>query len=161
MVTRVRPDRSSAAEDGVAPEDSDLVELLWRAGRAVAERVGAVLAEEGASLDGWRLLALLRDGGRSMTELAEATGVPPPTLTKRVDRMVAANLVHRRTDDSDRRRVLVLLAPRGRALHGRLLPLVEREREHVRRLVEQSGDAAGVAVALHALSATEPAMPAR
>lgn len=161
MVTHVRPGRSSAAEGGVFPKDVDLVELLWRAGRTVAERLGAALAEEGASLEDWRLLALLHDGGRSMTELAEGTGVPPPTLTKRVDRMVASNLVHRRTDDSDRRRVLVLLAPRGRALHDRLIPLVECERERVRRLVEQCGDAAGVAVALHALSATKPAMPVR
>lgn len=157
MVTRARPGRSSAVEVGVAPEDVDLVELLWRAGRTVADRLGAALAEKGASLDDWRLLALLRDGGRSMTELAEATGVPPPTLTKRVDRMVAANLVHRRTDDHDRRRVLVLLAPRGRALHDRLLPLVVREREQVRRLVQQSADAVGLAVALLALSAAEPA----
>lgn len=143
-----------------APEsapDVDLVALLWEAGRAVAERLGAALAQEGASLDDWRLLALLREGGRSMSELAEATRVPPPTLTKRVDRMVAANLVHRRTDDSDRRRVLVLLAPRGRAVHDRLLPLVDRERDRVRRLVEQSTDAAGVVGALHALSGRESA----
>lgn len=157
MVTRVRSSQSSAAEVGVPPEDVDFVELLWRAKRTVAERLGAALAEEGASFDDWRLLSLLQCGGRSMTELAEATGVPPPTLTKRVDRMVAANLVHRRTDDSDRRRVLLLLAPRGRALHDRLLPLVERERERVHRLVQQSADVAGFAVALLALSAVEPA----
>lgn len=160
MVTPVPMVQSATAEIR-ALGDVDFVELLWRAGRTVAERLGAALVEEGASIDDWRLLALLHDGGRSMTELAEGTGIPPPTLTKRVDRMVAGNLVHRRTDDSDRRRVLVLLAPRGRALHDRLIPLVDREREHLRRLVEQCGDAADVAVALHALIAAEPTSPAR
>lgn len=151
-----------ASDEARGPvEDVDLVELLWRAGRTVADRLGAALAEQGASLSDWRLLALLHGGGRSMTELAEKTGVPPPTLTKRVDRLVAGNLVHRRTDDDDRRRVLVLLAPRGRELHDRLLPLVDRERAQVRELVEQCGDPAGVAVALHALIARAPASPTR
>lgn len=153
--------RGAHAEVRVPVADVDLVELLWSAGRAVADRLGQALADEGASLDDWRLLALLHDGGRSMTELAEGTAVPPPTLTKRVDRLVAGNLVHRRTDDRDRRRVLVLLAPRGRELHDRLLPHVDRERAQVRLLVEQCADPAGVAVALHALSALAPAAPPR
>jgi DNA-binding MarR family transcriptional regulator len=40
--------------------------------------------------------------------------VPAPTLTKIVVRMVSANLVYRRVDDADRRRVLVFAADRGR-----------------------------------------------
>jgi MarR family transcriptional regulator, organic hydroperoxide resistance regulator len=62
-----------------------------------------------------------------MTAIAQATLLPPPTLTKRVDRMVADGLVHRRVDVDDRRRVLVLLAPRGRTAHDRLAPLVAQE----------------------------------
>jgi DNA-binding MarR family transcriptional regulator len=159
MATRARPGRSSAAVVGDPPEGVDLVELLWLAGRRVTERLAAALAEEGASLEDWRVLALLSGGGRSMSDLAEGTAVPPPTLTKRVDRLVAANLVHRRADDNDRRRVLVLLTPRGGALHDRLSPLVERERAQVRQLVEQYGDAAGFAMALLSLSAAERASP--
>jgi DNA-binding MarR family transcriptional regulator len=40
----------------------------------------------------------------------------PPTLTKVVDRMVSANLVLRRADETDRRRVLVFASDRGRQL---------------------------------------------
>jgi DNA-binding MarR family transcriptional regulator len=37
-----------------------------------------------------------------------------PKLSKLVDRMVSANLVHRRTDHADRRRVLIVVSARGR-----------------------------------------------
>jgi DNA-binding MarR family transcriptional regulator len=54
-----------------------------------------------------------------MTEIAEYAMVPAPSLTKLVDRMVADNLVYRRADPGDRRRVLLYVAERGRALHER------------------------------------------
>ena len=41
--------------------------------------------------------------------------------------MVADGLVYRRVGVDDRRRVLVLLAPRGRIAHDRLAPLVAQE----------------------------------
>jgi DNA-binding MarR family transcriptional regulator len=55
-----------------------------------------------------------------MTEAAEFAMLPAPTLTKVVDRMVSLNLVYRRPDLRDRRRVLIYSAARGRRLHQRL-----------------------------------------
>lgn len=92
----------------------DLVQLLTRAERLAARRLQAALDEEGCSLDAWRVLALLSDGqGQHMTAIAEAAFLPPPTLTKLVDHLVDRNLVHRRVDPLDRRRVLAHLTPRG------------------------------------------------
>jgi DNA-binding MarR family transcriptional regulator len=92
----------------------DLVQLLTRAERLAARRLQAVLEEEGCSLDAWRVLALLSDGdGHHMTAIAEAAFLPPPTLTKLVDQLVDQNLVHRRVDPFDRRRILAHLTPRG------------------------------------------------
>jgi DNA-binding MarR family transcriptional regulator len=65
-----------------------------------------------------------------MTEIAAHAMVPAPTLTKIVDRLVDAALVYRRPDETDRRRVLVLLSEHGRATHDALAPqvaAVERE----------------------------------
>ncbi|MEU3086026.1 MarR family winged helix-turn-helix transcriptional regulator [Streptomyces massasporeus] len=88
----------------------DLVQLLTRAERLAARRLQGVLEAEGCSLDAWRVLASLSDGeGHHMTGLAEAAFLPPPTLTKLVDQ----NLVHRRVDPFDRRRILAHLTPRG------------------------------------------------
>jgi DNA-binding MarR family transcriptional regulator len=92
----------------------DLVQLLTRAERLAARRLQAVLDEEGCSLDAWRVLGLLSDGqGHHMTAIAEAAFLPPPTLTKLVDHLVDQNLVHRRVDPLDRRRILAHLTPRG------------------------------------------------
>ncbi len=108
--------------------DPFLPDLLSRVEREVTRRVAAVLAAEGCTIDEWRVLSLLaRTGGRPMTAIAQATLLLPPTLTKRVDRMVADGLVYRRVGVDDRRRVLVLLAPRGRVAHDRLAPLVSQE----------------------------------
>ncbi len=55
-----------------------------------------------------------------MSELAEFTQLPPASLTRLVDGMVADNLVHRKPDPRDRRGVLVHLTERGLALQARL-----------------------------------------
>ncbi len=112
--------------------DPVLPDLLSRVEREVTRRLAALLAAEGCTIDEWRVLSLLaRTGGRPMTAIAQATLLPPPTLTKRVDHMVADGLVYRRVGVDDRRRVLVLLAPRGRVAHDRLAPLVAQELTHL------------------------------
>ncbi|WP_158854608.1 MarR family winged helix-turn-helix transcriptional regulator [Saccharothrix deserti] len=71
----------------------------------------------------------------SRTSLAEFALLPAPTLTKVVDRMVAANLVYRRVDDADRRRVLVFIADHGREALRRWVAAVERDREDLVHIV--------------------------
>jgi DNA-binding MarR family transcriptional regulator len=104
-----------------ARNDEDLAHLLSQAERRVSERLSAALELEGLTLAQWRVLSLLADGaGHPMTEAAEFAMLPAPTLTKVVDRMVSSNLVYRRPDLADRRRVLIYPTARGRRLHQRL-----------------------------------------
>jgi DNA-binding MarR family transcriptional regulator len=106
-----------------ARHDEDLAHLLSQAERRVTERLSAALELEGLTLAQWRVLSLLSDGaGHPMTEAAEFAMLPAPTLTKVVDRMVSSNLVYRRPDLGDRRRVLIYSTARGRRLHQRLAP---------------------------------------
>jgi DNA-binding MarR family transcriptional regulator len=103
------------------PPDDDLAHLLSQAERRVTERLSAALEVQGLTLAQWRVLSLLADGaGHSMSEVAEFAMLPAPTLTKVVDRMVSSNLVYRRPDLRDRRRVLIYSTARGRRLHQRL-----------------------------------------
>jgi DNA-binding MarR family transcriptional regulator len=103
----------------------DLVELLTVTQRRVARGVAAVLAEDGATLDCYRLLRSL-DGarGRSMGELVAALHLPAPTLTRLVDGAVDAALVYRLPDPDDGRKVVVHLSEPGRTRLARLEALV-------------------------------------
>lgn len=127
-----------------------LADALSRAERRVSDRFARVLAAQGSTLDEWRVLALLiQRGGQSMSAIAAATMVAPPTLTKRIDVMVADGMVYRRVDDTDRRRVLVLLAPRGKAAHRRLAEHVAEEHRRIALLAAGFGsDVEDMAAAL-------------
>ena len=95
--------------------------LLSRTAHELNERLLGVLEAEGLTLGQWWVLGLLSGGaGRTMSEAADYAMLPAPTLTKAVDQLVAANLVYRRADRHDRRRVLIYLTARGRRLHARL-----------------------------------------
>src|SRR5919107_3001859 len=106
--------------------EQQLLHLLSHTQHRVTTQVAAALRKQRSSLEEWQVLSMLADGrGHSMSEIAEFALTPPPTMTKLIDRMVANNLVYRRVDPADRRRVLVFLAARGLAAHHRLRPEVE------------------------------------
>ena len=132
----------------------DLVELLTVTQRRVAREVGAALAEDGATLDGYRLLRpLAGPGGRSMGELVAALHLPPPTLTRLVDGAVDAALAYRLPDPQDGRKVVVHLSEPGQIRLARLEAMVQAHeealarslgRERVSALVRALADLAGV-----------------
>ncbi|MGN9837278.1 MarR family winged helix-turn-helix transcriptional regulator [Nonomuraea sp. H19] len=108
--------------------DLDLARLLTLVERSVVQRLGTALKEDNATIEEWRVLSLLGDGnGHPMIEIAEFAMLPPPTLTKIIDRMVSLTLVHRRVDDADRRRVLVFATDRGRQALEQWTATVERQ----------------------------------
>jgi DNA-binding MarR family transcriptional regulator len=115
-----------------AVAELDLARALTLVERSVVLRLGQALKEQGTTLEEWRVLSFLGDGtGRAMTEVAEFALLTAPTLTKVVDRMVSLNLVLRRVDDEDRRRVLVFASERGSEALTRWTAAVEREQEHI------------------------------
>jgi DNA-binding MarR family transcriptional regulator len=105
--------------------------LLTRAERLMSRRLAVILDAERCSMDAWRVVRVLADGrGHFMTELSELSFLPPGSLTRLIDHMVEENLVYRRGDDVDRRRIRVHLSARGRRLHDRV-------DEGVRQIVEE------------------------
>jgi DNA-binding MarR family transcriptional regulator len=103
----------------------DLAHLLSTLERHVVERQRAALGVEGCGVEEWRVIDYLADGGQAMSEAARYAGLPSPTLTRLVDRLVANNIVYRRIDLEDRRRVRMFLTRRGKCLHRRLAGVVE------------------------------------
>ena len=83
--------------------------------RAATQRLDDALKAKGSGVDQWRILSLLvEQGGCPMHVVGEHALMLAPKLSKLVDRMVSANLVLRRADEHDRRRVLLYAAPRGK-----------------------------------------------
>lgn len=104
----VPPDRSTLASD-------ESFRLLSLAERAVTQRLDDALKAQGSGIDQWRILSLLvEQGGCPMNVVADHALMLAPKLSKLVDRMVSANLVLRRADENDRRRVLIVASERGR-----------------------------------------------
>ncbi|HEX8933920.1 MAG TPA: MarR family transcriptional regulator [Pseudonocardiaceae bacterium] len=115
-----------------------LAHLLSQVESRVTRRLVAVLRAHDCELAEWRVLRLLSDRhGRPMSEIKDFVLLPGPTLTKLIDRMVANNLVYRRGDLEDRRRVLVLLAPRGVTKYEAIRAAVDSDQME---LAERIGD---------------------
>jgi DNA-binding MarR family transcriptional regulator len=125
-----------------------LAHLLSQAEYGVTRGLARVLEEEDCSVEQWRALVLRADGvSHSMSEVAEFALLAAPTLTRLVDRMVADNLAYRTADPQDRRRVLVHITRRGRALQKRLAGRIESSRAAI--LAEADpGDVAQLALLL-------------
>jgi MarR family transcriptional regulator, organic hydroperoxide resistance regulator len=91
-----------------------LLAQAFKASRALAQRqleAHGVHAGQDYLLD-----ALWEQDGLTVGALAERLGVEVPTVVKTVDRMEGAGLVRREVDPADRRRSLILLTDRGRAV---------------------------------------------
>jgi DNA-binding MarR family transcriptional regulator len=106
-------------------EATPLLQLLNQVHHQIEERASAAVGGT-ARLEEWAVLSALSDGdGHSMGDIAGITHTPSPSMTKLVNRLVAADLMYRRIDPVDRRRVLVFLSARGRARYRRLRSLVD------------------------------------
>ena len=124
MSAHLRSVDQAAAETADGGHTS-VLQLLNDVHHRMITRAAAAVAGS-ARLDEWAVLAVLSDDvGHQMSQIAELTHTPPPTMTKLVDRMVASGLVYRRTDTVDRRRVFAFSTARGRQKHHRLQSLID------------------------------------
>ncbi|MFE1316305.1 MarR family winged helix-turn-helix transcriptional regulator [Kitasatospora phosalacinea] len=116
--------RDVVVEGAVAPGAAPaplLVELVALAHRRLTTGLAAALAEEDCTVDQWRAMRALTDErGRTMGELAQALLIPQASLSRLVDALADAGLVHRRQDEQDRRRITAHLSRRGRTRLARL-----------------------------------------
>jgi DNA-binding MarR family transcriptional regulator len=72
----------------------------------------------------WRVMAVLgRFGPLSANAVCERTAMDKVRVSRAVARLAAAGRLERRTDDADRRRALLELTARGRAVYDEIGPL--------------------------------------
>lgn len=137
---------------GAEVDQQSLLGLLVQAGRHAQNAAEAVLAAYGLRYDLWAVLDILRARGTcAMAEIADEVVIPPPTLTRAVDKLIADGLVHRLSDPADRRRVLARLTRRGERLHEEVAAAMAFAADTVIADVERT-QRGGLAQALRAVS---------
>ena len=137
--------------------DSYLLYLLAQASGQASAAFHTELADLGVPVSTWRILATLYpDAPASIGELAQSCLTKQPTMTRQIERLVAAGLVTRENATQDRRRVVILLTPKGRALADRL---TERARAHEAHVLAgyDAAETARIKAVLRGLMAQQPA----
>ncbi len=142
-----------------------LLDSLATAHRRLSRLLDSQLAEEGATVDHWRVLrALGESDGMLMGELIARLGVPGPSLTRIVDSLVDRAMVYRHQSPEDRRRVQVHLSETGSAALDRMDAIISAHEELIsealgrrrfRALTAALEDLCGTDVQVHAQAASE------
>jgi homoprotocatechuate degradation regulator HpaR len=100
--------------------------MLYRALDAVLPAFRMICSEYGLTEQQWRILRSLWAGdGLTVSSLAQATLVAPPSLVGILDRMERDGLVVRLRSSTDRRVVTVSLTATGRSLQGKVQPRID------------------------------------
>src|SRR5665213_4345921 len=103
-----------------------LAHLVKDARRALVRALQMRLAEHNVSFGHWSFLRILWEGdGLTQRELSEQAGVMEPTTFSALKAMERLGYIRRRQLGGDRKKVYVLLTPKGRRLRIRLVPLAE------------------------------------
>jgi DNA-binding MarR family transcriptional regulator len=103
-----------------------LAHLVKDATRALVRALQMRLAEHNVSFGHWSFLRILWEGdGLTQRELSEQAGVMEPTTFSALKAMERLGYIRRRQLSGDRKKVYVLLTPKGRRLRTRLVPLAE------------------------------------
>lgn len=116
--------------------------LIASINRQLEEEMSDILKPQGVAIEHFRILtALAGSDSRPMRDLANAVLIDPASLTKVIDRMVVEALVFRAPDPNDRRKVLICMASKGKALYERLKILHDAQQHSlVSRLSERKAD---------------------
>lgn len=117
-----------------------LAYMIASVNRQLESELEERLRPGGVPIEQFRILEVL-DASEpcAMGEIAGQSLIEPPTLTKIVDKMVTEGLVYRAPDPNDRRRVLILTAPGGKALFNRLRGVSSAQEQRLVELLESDG----------------------
>lgn len=104
----------------------NLPHLLQQAREALMQHFRPVLAQEGLSVQQWRVLRTLHDSpSMDAAGLAGACGILAPSLTRMLRCLEQAGYLARAQSEQDLRRQVICLTEAGRMLVARLQPRIE------------------------------------
>jgi DNA-binding MarR family transcriptional regulator len=86
------------------------------------------LRKRGFTFQDWRVLAVLAvHEGANLTELAEATVIPQPSVSRLAANLAKRGYVARENGKRDSRNVHLFITPEGRAIYEKMRPLAVAE----------------------------------
>jgi long-chain acyl-CoA synthetase len=153
------PRRKAATATAKPKAPGATAPVLGTYGRVAAwlsKRVEVALAGMDLTLPQYRVLGILAEGSAAASGLADRLAVRRPSITALIDGLVARDLVDRRQEDADRRRVALRLTDEGARI------LAEADRTVDDYLVSIAGHLPDEdeAMALHSLELWARAMTA-
>jgi homoprotocatechuate degradation regulator HpaR len=96
---------------------------LLRAREAVMSHFRPMLDRHGVNEQQWRVIRVLGEAGvLDASEVAERANILAPSLTRMIKAMAERGLIERARDEGDGRRVMLSIAPAGRALLREVSP---------------------------------------
>jgi len=96
---------------------------LLRAREAVMSHFRPMLADHGVTEQQWRVIRVLEESGMlDASELAERAFILAPSLTRMIRSLEERGFISRHKDRKDGRRVLLKIAPAGKAIIHDVLP---------------------------------------
>ncbi len=109
--------QNSSAQNSLPPTARSLPISLIRAREAVMAPIRAMLVDSGLTEQQWRILRVLDEYGPvDATRLSHYAGLLAPSVTRIVQSMAQNEFIQRQPDPDDRRRQVISLLPKGRAI---------------------------------------------
>ena len=100
--------------------------LLSDTGRTMTRTFSARIAQHGVGMGIFQFLRVLwEDDGLTQVELAERTRMRGPSAAGALHELERRGFVRRITDSHDRRKIRVLLTPKGRQLYDLVMPDID------------------------------------
>ena len=119
------------------PARRSLPFALMRAREKVMAPIRDMLAASGITEQQWRVLRVLSENGAmDASKLADQACLLLPSLTRIAQNMVAAGLITRATDSSDRRRLVLEITAAGQAI-------LDDNRDEATRIAQRFADVLG------------------
>lgn len=89
-------------------------------------------AEFGLSIPEWRVMAVLaRFAPVSSNEVCERTAMDKAKVSRSISKLIAADLVVRKTNPIDNRLIMLALSRRGRKVHQKIVPVAKQWEEQL------------------------------
>ena len=100
--------------------------LIWEARRAYYRDFGGLIAEHGIAFGVFPVLRILWDEDRlTQAEIIRRARMKGPTIVGIVAKLEADGLILRIQDQTDRRKRMIALTPKGEALRDTIMPISE------------------------------------